>query len=138
VAHPQVEAARSTSLNVKRRWLHIGFHALGILKNFYRTHNSSLVEQLPALGLLDFDFMAHLDDPDIVHQFFSIIKHVIKPAPECIEHPLMQAIFQSWEMWSFAEQTVVVEAVAFWLCESDAPFAHMLLERHPPLLPTLV
>jgi hypothetical protein len=32
---------------------------------------------------LDFDFMAHSDDPDVIHQFFSIVKHVIKTAPEC-------------------------------------------------------
>jgi hypothetical protein len=50
----------------------------------------------------------------------------------------MQAIFQSWETWSFAEPTIIVKAVAFLLCESDAPFAHTLLENHPPLLSTLI
>jgi hypothetical protein len=53
----QVEVARDRSQNAKRRWLHTGFHALGILKNFCRTHDSSLVDQLVKLGLLEFDFM---------------------------------------------------------------------------------
>jgi hypothetical protein len=138
----QVEAARGASLNAKRRWLHIGFHALGILKNFCRTHNPSLVRQLLTLGLLEFDFMSHSDDPDIIHQFFSIVKHVILTAPEfatmCIEHPLMEAIFQSWETWSFAQQTIIVKAVTFLMCESDAPFARPLLASHPSLASTLV
>jgi hypothetical protein len=138
----RVEAARGESQNAKRRWLHIGFHALGILKNFCRTHDSSLVDQLVKLGLLEFDVMALSDDADIIRQIFCIVKHVIKTSQECatvcIEHPLMQAIFKGWDTWSFDEQTIIVKAVAFLLTESDAPFGELLLSWHPSLLSTLV
>jgi hypothetical protein len=43
----------------------------------------------------------------------------------CIEHPLMEAIFQNWETWRFGERTVIVKAIAFLLSESDAPFGEL-------------
>jgi hypothetical protein len=90
-------------LQAKRRELHTGYHSLGILANFCRTHDPELTAILIDRGILDYDLMGHAQDSDLVRQFFVICKHILlTPACRnaCLGHHCLGVIFEEWENWN--------------------------------------
>jgi hypothetical protein len=132
-----VDRMTATNLQAKRRFTHIGYHALGILANICYLHDPELTKALLAHNVLDYNLDADHYDQDIVYQFFSICKHVLLTLDcraTCLDHECMRIIMADWGNWPAESQQCLNLAMARIFTTSTEPSVAALFRENRDFL----
>jgi hypothetical protein len=134
-------ALSPSTLRARRRWLHIGYHSLGILANLCRLHDPVITRVLLEHGILEYDVIAHEIDSDLIRQFFTICKHILltpECASQCLERHSMELVFGEWDRWTSEFKREPTPVMAYIYVRSvDSAVGRILCENRA-FLETLV